>query len=231
MTTMLDQVTVIVPTRNETHNIPNLLRSLPPTVHLIAVDSSCDDTPNLIREKRPENTRVVECLATISEARQIGAEMASTPWLLFTDADIAFAGDYFDHLPAALTADLIYGPKLSATGYQAYYRWFSWGMEALLWFGIPAASGSNLIIHRDAFAAVGGFDLALTVNEDTEIAFRVKRAGCRVAFDRRLRVTATDHRRLDKGVVRKTLHSLARGALLYSGLMPRRWRKRDWGYW
>jgi len=227
----LDQVTVIVPTRNETHNMPNLLRTLPPAVRLIAVDSSSDDTPALIRTLRPTNTRVVECLATISEARQIGAEMADTPWLLFTDADIAFADDYFDHLPDALTADLIYGPKLSAADYQAYYRWFSRGMEALLWLGIPAASGSNLLLHRDAFAAVGGFDLALTVNEDTEIAFRVKQAGYWVAFDRRLRVYATDHRRLEKGVARKTLHSLARCALLYTGLMPRRWRERDWGYW
>jgi glycosyltransferase involved in cell wall biosynthesis len=224
-------VTVIVPTRNEAHNIPSLLRSLPPDVPLIAVDSSTDDTPDLIRQQRPASTRLVEYRATVSEARQIGAKMARTPWLLFTDADIKFADDYFDHLPEALTADLVYGPKLSTTGYRAYYRWFSWGMGALLRLGIPAASGSNLIIHRDAFAAVGGFDLTLTVNEDTEIAFRVRRAGYRVAFDRRLRVYATDHRRLDKGVIRKTVHSLARGALLYSGLMPRRWRSHDWGYW
>lgn len=231
MTTPLDHITAIVPTRNEATNILGLLRTLPPALPLIVVDSSDDQTPDLVRRHRPDNTRVVERLATVTEARQIGAEMADTPWLLFTDADIAFASDYFERLPDALTASLIYGPKLSAASYKAYYAWFSWGMGALLKLGIPAASGSNLIIARDAFDAVGGFDLELSVNEDTEIAFRVKRQGYPVAFTRDLRVFATDHRRLERGAARKTLHSLARCALLYTGLMPRGWRRRDWGYW
>jgi hypothetical protein len=44
-------------------------------------------------------------------------------------------------------------------------------------------------------------------------------------------LVAVDHRHLHKGAARKTLHSLARCALLYLNVMPDRWQESDWGYW
>ena len=79
--------------------------------------------------------------------------------------------------------------------------------------------------------AVGGFDLRLTCNEDSEIAWRLARRGFKVEFDPALVVFAHDHRRLQSGVLRKTLHSLTRCALIYLNLLPDRWRRSDWGYW
>ena len=55
--------------------------------------------------------------------------------------------------------------------------------------GIPAPSGSNLIIRADTFATSGGFDLSLTCNEDSEIAWRLKRNGNQIVY-------ASDRRRL-----------------------------------
>jgi hypothetical protein len=78
---------------------------------------------------------------------------------------------------------------------------------------------------------VGGFDPALVCNEGSEILWRVKRAGHRVEHDRKLIVYARDHRRLRQGKLRKTTHTLTRCALLYTNLLPARWRHRDWGYW
>jgi cellulose synthase/poly-beta-1,6-N-acetylglucosamine synthase-like glycosyltransferase len=97
--------------------------------------------------------------------------------------------------------------------------------------GIPAASGSNLLIRRDALESVGGFDFDLTCNEDSEVVWRLRRAGYRVSFRKDLVVQATDHRRLEAGRLRKTLHSMTRCALLYTNLMPRKYRTHDWGYW
>ncbi|MFN8499653.1 MAG: glycosyltransferase family 2 protein [Anaerolineae bacterium] len=94
-----------------------------------------------------------------------------------------------------------------------------------------AASGSSLLLSRRAFLSVGGFDCRLAVNEDTEIVWRVRRAGYRVDFASDLAVYARDQRRLRRGAARKTMHSMARCALLYTGLMPERWRGHDWGYW
>ena len=112
-----------------------------------------------------------------------------------------------------------------------YYRTFVWGQRLLHSVGIPAATGSNLLIRRDALFDVGGFDRTLSCNEDTEVVWRIHRRGFRVDFAPDLAVFETDHRRLRRGALAKTMHSLTRCLLLYLDLMPSRWRTGDWKYW
>lgn len=227
----IEDIAIVVPTRNEEHNIRGLLDSLPAKVVLIVVDASEDTTPALVESLRLDRTLVLRERANVTEARQIGAGVAQAPWLLFTDADIVFAVDYFQQVRAYGEYDALYGPKLSTDDYSGYYRLFSAGQRIIHALGIPAASGSNLLVRREVFEAVGGFDLDLMVNEDSELPFRIKRAGYRVGFAPDLLVYARDHRRLEQGRVRKTLHSLARCTLLYLNMMPASWRRDDWGYW
>lgn len=227
----LEDITVIVPTRNEENNIPALLGSLPAAVRLIVIDDSQDSTPALVESLRPGRSLVLRCPAGVSQARQLGAELAETAWLLFSDADVIFAPHYFAELRRWRSCGALYGPKLSIREFESYYRWFARGQRALHWLGIPAASGSNLLVSRHALFAVGGFDLQLACNEDTELVWRIKRWGYPVVFAPDLIVYAQDHRRLRWGWLRKTWHSLTRGVLLYYGLMPARWRSCDWGYW
>jgi GT2 family glycosyltransferase len=244
----LNELSIIVPTRDEARNTPAFLRSLPAAVELIVVDASEDETPELIASLRPVRSRVIRQLEnkspanachgktsgqarSIAEARQLGAQAATTPWLLFTDADVVFAPEYFDRLQAYRGWDVLYGPKLSADEYAGYYRWFAAGQHLSHRLGIPAISGSNLLISRQAFEVSGGFDLQLQCNEDTELGWRVQRRGFGIEFAPDLIVYARDHRRLRRGVLRKTLHSIARCSLLRFNLMPTRWRASDWGYW
>jgi len=227
----LSEVTVVVPTRNEAANIAGFLRSLPHEVALIVVDNSIDETREIIGAVRRRRTRVLFYGGTLTEARQLGALSATTPWLLFTDADVAFAEYYFERLSGVTDADVVYGPKLSRGRYRRYYRWFARGQGLLHALGLPSASGSNLLVSASAFMRVGGFDVALPCNEDSELVWRLHDKGFRCAFDPRLIAWATDHRRLDRGIFAKTAHTLARCALLRTGLMPQRWRTADWGYW
>lgn len=227
----LQNITIIVPTKNEEKNIPSFVSSLPPMVQLIVVDASSDSTPDLIRQIRPENTKIVYSHARIAEARNLGVDMARSRWLLFTDADCSFPPDYFPALHFLWPADAYYGPKISDGPYQQYYRNFSLWQERFDRFGIPAVSGSNFLVRRDVFQAVGRFDPQLLVNEDTELGFRLKKFGYWISFTPRLRVIANDHRRIVRGAFRKHLHSLSRCSLIYLDLFPRLWRGKDWGYW
>lgn len=118
----LEDVTLVVPTRNESKNIAFFLASLPPTLSLVVVDSSDDDTPSIISQLRPVSTLVLRQACNISQARQLGAETASTPWVLFTDADVEFAPDYFERLGNIDGYDAVYGPKLSLTDITAGSR-------------------------------------------------------------------------------------------------------------
>lgn len=227
----LGQLTIVLPTRNEEHNIKAFLDSVPPAISLVVVDESQDATRDLIRRLRPDALVLHSHLGSVTRARQCGAEAATTDWLLFTDADVVFDSAYFQRLGEAHDCDLLYGPKLSQDSYRRYYRSFAKGQEWLSRLGIPAASGSNMVLRRSTFVACGGFDLRLSCNEDSELGWRVRRFGAAVRFDAALIVWARDHRRLAEGKLHKTAHTLARCALLYTNLMPGPWRSRDWGYW
>lgn len=227
-------VTVVVPTKDEEANIVTFLESLPPEVDLVVVDASEDETPRVVRETRPENTRVVRFPGNIPEARQLGAQHARTRWVLFTDADVSLDEEYFAQLRGLEVRGScggIVGTKLSSDEYLGYHRWFRRMQHFAAWFRIPAATGSNMLITREALRQAGGFNPLLTCNEDSEVMFRVQRSGYGVKLATELVVWSRDHRRLRQGVSRKWFHSIVRCTLLYVGLLPSRWQGADWGYW
>jgi len=231
----LARCSVVVPTRNEAENLPRLLASLPAAVELVLSDASTDGTGALALRLRPEGTRVVPGPGSIGAARQRGAEVATRDLLLFTDADVAFAPDYFARLATYPAWDALHGPKLSRDAYAGYYALVAraQGLAHRL-VGIAGASGSNLLIRRAVLDAVGGFRPELPCSEDSELMFRVARRAYRVRFAPDLIVYAQDHRRLRRGLVQKSLHSLSRNVLLYCLCSrPRlpRLLEGDWGYW
>lgn len=234
MTCDLCDVSVVIPTRNEARNIGPFLASLHPAVELVVVDASDDGTDTLIMQLRPTRTTVIRSSAPIALARQIGAQAAQGHWIIFSDADVCFEPGYFDHLLQHITGDAFYGPKYSTPIYQRYSQFFNACQRVIHRLGIPAASGSNMGLRREVFEQVGGIRLDLPVNEDTELMMRVSRQGFRVDYVRVLAVRSIDDRRLARGVLLKTLHSLSRNMLLFLNCyvpMPRRWLRHDWGYW
>ncbi|HEX8384997.1 MAG TPA: glycosyltransferase family 2 protein [Rubricoccaceae bacterium] len=218
----LEDLTVVVPTKNEAANVGPFLASLDPRVALVVVDASTDDTRVRIAALRPERTAVLEDPGNIPEARQLGLETATTEWVLFTDADMSFGADYWaawERLRLGERVGAVQGAKLSADReYRFYYRLFSFGIRAASWLTVPAGSGSNMVFRRSALLAVGGFDASLTANEDIYALWTVRRAGWRVPYAGGLKVYERDHRRLRQGRARKTLHSWARSAMLMTGL-------------
>ncbi|NNF58743.1 MAG: glycosyltransferase family 2 protein [Rhodothermaceae bacterium] len=231
----LEDLTVIVPTKNEVRNIVAFLCSLDPEVRLIVVDASTDETRDLIARFRPDNTLVLEDPGNIPRARQLGADRAETPWLLFTDADMLFGASYFEEwrqLEVGEQVGVVQGAKLSADGeYATYYRLFSAGIGLLAVFNLPGGSGSNIIIRRQAFQDTGGFDVALSANEDSDLLWKVRRTGWRVVYQKALKVYEQDHRRLRQGMLKKTLHSWTRSLMLLTGIGADHVRRSDWGYW
>ncbi len=227
----IEDLTLVVPTRNEERNIGAFLASLPEGLAVVIVDASEDRTPEIVAQSPRPACTLVRHPARVSEARELGAARAHTPWLLFTDADVELPPEYFERLGRQADCDALYGPKLSRGAFRRYYRAMALAQGLSHRLGVPAASGSNLLVRHEVLEAVGGFDLELTCNEDSELGWRIKRAGYRIEFDPVLAVYCTDHRRLYRGTWRKTTHSLLRCLLLYLDVIPARWRRHDWGYW
>ncbi|NJP07723.1 MAG: glycosyltransferase [Chloroflexaceae bacterium] len=234
MPCQIDDISVVLPTLNEQRNIATFLASLPPAVELVVVDASTDGTDQLIMALRPERTRVIRSTAGLTMARQIGAEAAQGQWLVFTDADVCFEPGYFDYLCRSINADAFYGPKYATVAHPIYSRLFIAWQVSIHRLGTAASSGSNMGMHRDVFAQLGGFRLDLPVNEDTELMMRARRRGFRVDYIHGLAVRSIDDRRLQRGVIFKTVHSVSRNTLLFVDMyipIPRRWLSHDWGYW
>jgi glycosyltransferase involved in cell wall biosynthesis len=225
---------IIVPTKNEAALIGAFLAALPGSVELIVVDASDDDTPAIIERLRPQNTRIIRASAGIAEAREIGASAAHGDWLIFSDADVRFAPGYFDRFTRYTDADAIYGPKYATAAYGWYSCIFTGGQRLMHHLGFPAASGSNMAVRRDVLTSVGGFRCDLPVNEDSELFLRLAHRGYHVVFAPDLAVHSLDDRRLQRGAVRKLLHSTTRCALIALGMrmpLPQRLLRHDWGYW
>jgi GT2 family glycosyltransferase len=230
----LTQLTVIIPTKNEEKNIISFLDSLPKHIKLIVVDSSLDRTRKLIQIQRPQNTEVVFQECNIPEARQIGADHATTDWLLYSDCDMVFDENYFDELEKMAVPDHlgeIMGGKHSKKKYRWYYLFYSFNMMCFAWFTIPVGSGSNMILRKKALKQIGGFDLSLSHSEDSDILWRIRKAGWKIKFNRKLKVYETDHRRLEKGVFKKFWHGGLRAFFLITGINKKSVQNSDWGYW
>lgn len=227
-----NQISIIVPTKNEEKNIVHFLRSVPNDIEVILVDASQDDTRATAHRTHHKVSCYVEPQLNIAQARQFGARRAKTPWLLFSDADVHFSENYFSNLEMLPNADAYYGRKQSSSDeYYIYDQVFSYGQGLSQFFGIPAASGSNMMIHRDAFQHVGGFDCTLTCNEDTEIFYRLQKKQKVIHFAHQLSVTSHDDRRLRTGASKKLLHTITRCTALYFNLLNEEQKKSDWGYW
>lgn len=113
----------------------------------------------------------------VSAKRNAGWRAASSDRVAFTDDDCEPAPGWL----AALTAgddDLVAGPVAPHPQDEATGRWDRTVTSAAPGF----YPGCNLLVRRSFLEQVGGFDEALHGGEDTDLAWRVTKAGARVGW-------------------------------------------------
>ena len=187
----MPRVSVIVPAHNAAATIGATLAALEAQDAnfewevIVVDDGSTDETRELVRRAGPRVCLVSQAQAGPGPARDRGGEEAAADLLAFTDADCVPTGGWLREGVAALAeADLVQGAVRPDPA--AVPRPF----DRTIW--VNGRGGlyetANLLVRRELFATVGGFEDWLQARfgkplaEDVWFGWRVRRAGARVAY-------------------------------------------------
>ena len=190
----LPALSVIVPAWNEAQWLPHTLAALQQALadvdrrtEIIVVDNaSTDSTPQIAQQA---GCRVVfEPERRISRARNAGARAARGRVLLFLDADVTLGQDWRTHLPRALAR--LSGPEPVVTGSLCVPPATDGSWIERHWFENKAQrvrddttylGTAHMLVRRDVFLELGGFDESLRTGEDFDLCRRARRRGGKVA--------------------------------------------------
>jgi GT2 family glycosyltransferase len=181
----VENVTVVVPTRNAEAVLPGCLESLRRNgvEQLVVVDGmSTDSSRDIARSMGAE--LYSDDGGGLPLARTIGARAAKTKWVVLVDSDVAFPDgaltalldEYHAEGYDALQAGL---ESVSGPGYwgQALAHHHRTGMSRW-WFGLVATVVErDLLLHH-------GFDQAFQSGEDIELRWRLASAGLKLGVSR-----------------------------------------------
>jgi glycosyltransferase involved in cell wall biosynthesis len=171
-----DKITIVVPCKNEETYIHHLLDALRAqdigNTRIIIADCSTDSTRQVIQDNSAGlNVEIIEG-GPVSIAKNRGAQLVTTPYILFIDADVRF----FKDTVIQDSVDVIEYNNLDLIGLKikCYDRdprakigfvIFNTINQALKFFS-PFAVGAFMLTRRDRFEEYGGFPEQFSTSED-----------------------------------------------------------------
>lgn len=174
--TISDKITIVVPCKNEENYIHHLLDSLRSQnigdTRIIIADCSSDNTRQVIKDNSYGlNVEIIEG-GPVSLAKNNGAKLVTTPYILFIDADVRFFKDNVicDAVKEIESNDL----DLIGLNIKSYDK----DLRAIIGFTIfnvinhvlkyfsPFAIGAFMLTRRDKFEELGGFPEKTVTSED-----------------------------------------------------------------
>ena len=171
-----DKITIVVPCKNEENYINHLLDSLRDQdigdTKIIIADCSTDNTRQVIKNNSIGlNVEIIEG-GPVSIAKNNGAKLVTTPYILFIDADVRFFKNSVIHD----AVNLIESKNLDLVGLKI--KCYDRDPRAKLGFIIfntinqamkyvsPFAVGAFMLTRKDRFDEYGGFPEKFSTSED-----------------------------------------------------------------
>jgi glycosyltransferase involved in cell wall biosynthesis len=171
-----DKITIVVPCKNEETYIHHLLEALRGQdigdTRIIIADCSTDSTRQVIKDNSAGlNVEIIDG-GPVSVAKNRGAELVTTPYILFIDADVRF----FKPTVIQDAVNTIQSKNLDLVGLNI--KCYDRDMRATIGFAIfnsinhalkffsPFAVGAFMLTRRDRFEEFGGFPEKFPTSED-----------------------------------------------------------------
>jgi glycosyltransferase involved in cell wall biosynthesis len=171
-----NKITIVVPCKNEEDYISYLLEHLKEqnigNTRIIIADCSTDNTRKVIEETKGDlNVEVIEG-GPVSIAKNNGAKLVTTPYILFIDSDVRF----FSEATISDSVNELESNNLDLVG--LYVRCYDNNKIAQLGFmlfnfinkimkrKVPFAVGAYMLTRKDKFDEYGGFSEKYGTSED-----------------------------------------------------------------
>lgn len=172
-----DKITIVVPCKNEENYIGNLLVHLRwqagiGNTRIIIADCSTDNTPKVIEATKGYlNVEIIEG-GPVSIAKNNGAKLVTTPYILFIDSDVRFFS------PTAILESVIALESDNLDLVGLYAKCYDNDIRAKIGFSlfniinrimkhwVPFAVGAFFLTRRDKFEELGGFPAKYETSED-----------------------------------------------------------------
>ena len=175
-TKLSDKITIVVPCKNEENYIQHLLDSLRKqnigNTRIIIADCSTDNTRQVIQDNSLGlNVEIIDG-GPVSVAKNNGARLVTTPYILFIDADVRF----FKNTVIQDAVDKIQSKNLDLVGLNI--KCYDRDMRAIVGFTLfntinhtlkffsPFAVGAFMLTRKDKFDEFGGFPEQFATSED-----------------------------------------------------------------
>ena len=187
-------LTIIIPCRNEEKYIYNTLESISKQVNVeintvkiyVADANSTDKTVEKINQAKQDFNLNLEIIpgGPVAVGRNNGAKLATTPFILFMDADTTLDNPMTLSYSAwyGLSGDRLITCKLKSTSNDFMSKLFfsSFNVLQKFFFTEPFSTGVYFFTTKETFNELGGFDETVTQSEDYLLSRKYKRRQFRV---------------------------------------------------
>ena len=209
LSSLAPPISVIIPFKNEAHNLQKLLDSLSGQDYrgefeiLLINDGSTDDfsgvlTPFLAQTQRPiiviaSGFDQSLALTSKQQALDTGVARAMHKWLLFTDADMEFDSNWVTSMARMVARghDLVFGHtalRKKAGDWFGALQAFQLEFLFAVAYAFNAANltgscmGNNLLVKKEAYRSIGGQKgMGHSIVEDFDLLRAFKRRGFSIA--------------------------------------------------
>jgi len=182
---------VIIPTLNEEAFLPDILSCLVSQTYkefeVIVVDGHSEDRTVLTARRYaralPKLTILPVKKRNVSFQRNNGAKKAQGKYLVFFDADVKVGPTFLEEIHRQidqnhyllLTTDIVSEDRDVVK--QMVTKTANFMRDFFAVFGKPSAGGYNIIVEKETFQDIKGFDQSVVHGEDVDLLFRFYKKG------------------------------------------------------
>jgi len=206
---------IIIPTLNEERYLPKLLEDLlnqtEKNFEVIVVDGkSTDKTIDVCKHfmKNIPSKIIISNKRNVAYQRNYGTKFSKGSYLFFLDADSRISNNFVYKLKKFIINNkgLLFIPYLTSGASDKKYRTLldlsNMLAESSIFFDKKFSLGGSMIIEKNFFGLLGGFNENLYLAEDHELIQRAHFWGVSPRFLRNIKITASFRRFKNEGEIK-----------------------------